>query len=158
MLPERQGWFGLLILDIICSLRHLFRYHFIQTFWLHLVSNTARSFLKVFPLKLFLAKFQLALYGKLLEISPLIHYHDLTMSDWCLWKLIVHLTMHFFSCISELWISQFFSTMVKIFTLVHQNPSLWGYFRARNVKIFFDHGEIVHISPWKSITLGAFQS
>ena len=89
-----------------------------------------------------------------------------------------------FGGISELWISKFSSTMVKSFTLLHQNPTLWGHFRAGNLKnfpnqsdiihsmkilhsgghfrainftIIFNHGEISYSTPSKFITLGKFQ-
>ena len=51
----------------------------------------------------------------------------------------------------------FFShAMVKPFTLVRETPSVWGYFWSVSLKIFFNHGEVIHSFPWKSINIGVF--
>ena len=46
--------------------------------------------------------------------------------------------------IFDLWISKFSSTMVKSFTLVIENPSIWGHFWTYNNNIFFNHGKVIH--------------
>ena len=46
--------------------------------------------------------------------------------------------------IFDLWISKFSSTMVKSFTLVIENPSIWGHFWTSNYNIFFNHGKVIH--------------
>ena len=100
----------------------------------------------------------------LLHENPLICGHlDLWISNFiqswrslyfCPWKFFFSLT----GGISYMWISKFSSTMVKSFTLVHENSSIWGHFRPVNFKIFFNHGEVTQSCPWKSFYLGAFQT
>ena len=77
--------------------------------------------------------------------------------QWWNYSLLSIKILHFRG-ISELRISKFSSTMMKLFTLFHQNPSLLRHFRTKNFKIFFNHGEIMHTSPSKWSLWGHFRA